>query len=117
MRPLESFNFSSTRPQNSSLFQEHAGQTIGVALIGLLHNVGVNIGGGADLSVAQPLRRSHFILSYDAFFMALFATKITAASSSSVTGVAAMAIGLSVKKPIRPAIRYPTAQTAAQVKA
>lgn len=66
---FEKFNFAPARRiqllfnslKNSSLFQKYIGQYIGVALVGFLHDVGVNIGGGADLCVAQALRDRHAV--------------------------------------------------------
>ena len=61
MRRIEKFKFNSTRLSNSSLFQKDAGQNVGIALVGLLHYMGVNIGRGADLGVSQPFGNTHTV--------------------------------------------------------
>ena len=61
MRRVEKFNFNSTRLSNSSLFQKDAGQNVGIALVGLLHYMGVNIGRGADLGMTQPFGNAHTV--------------------------------------------------------
>ena len=65
MRRVEKFNFNSTRLSNSSLFQKDAGQNVGIALVGLLHYMGINIGRGADLGVTQPFGNAHTVHSIE----------------------------------------------------
>ena len=55
------FNFNSTRLQNSSLAQENVPQNVGALLVGCLHHMGINIGGGAYLGVSQPLGNAHTV--------------------------------------------------------
>ena len=61
IRRVEKFNFNSTRLSNSSLFQKDIRQDICIALVGLLHYMGVNIGRGADLGVSQPFGNTHTV--------------------------------------------------------
>jgi DNA-binding Xre family transcriptional regulator len=52
---LRELNFNSTRPQKSCFFEKNVSQNIGVLLVGVFDDMGVNIRRGGGLSMAEAL--------------------------------------------------------------
>lgn len=59
--PCQKFNFNSTRPSLCILLEEDIRQDVGVLLVRLRHDMGIDVGGGADLGMAQPLAYTHAV--------------------------------------------------------
>ena len=53
--PAKNSTLIQLAPRAASFFEKDVRQDVGVLLICLCYDMGVNIGGGADLSVAQSL--------------------------------------------------------------